>query len=90
MPGGRPTSDPKATLLAVRLAQRHVRLLRERAGRQGVSVSEALRRLLDEHTGSMDPPPRPPTAKERKMFDELFTAFGLTPHRRRRRPPRSR
>ena len=77
MAGGRPTSDPKATLLAVRLAQRHVRLLQERARREGVSVSEALRRFLEERTPSPAPPGRPPTAKERRMFGELFTAFGL-------------
>ena len=77
MAGGRPTSDPKATLLAVRLAQRHVRLLQERARREGVSVSEALRRFLEQRTPSPAPPSRPPTAKERREFDELFSAFGL-------------
>lgn len=88
MPGGRPTSDPKATLLAVRLAQRHVGLLKERAGRDGVSVSEALRRLLDERAGSPEPPARPPTAQERRMFDELFSAFGTVRRPRKRRPRR--
>lgn len=88
MPGGRPTSDPKATLLAVRLAQRHVRLLKERAGREGVSVSEALRRFLDERTASPGPPARPPTVQERRMFDELFGAFGMARRPRKRRPRR--
>jgi len=45
---GRPTDDPKGTLIAVRLAERHVRLLERRARREGVSLSEALRRCLDE------------------------------------------
>ena len=83
MPGGRPTSERKGALFAVRLADRHVRLLQERAEREGVSVSEALRRLLDEHA---PPPPvrgRPPTAKEREMLDRLFGAFGLVPNPRK-------
>jgi hypothetical protein len=48
MPGGRPTDDPKTILVAARLAPRHVRLLERRACREGVSLSEALRRYLDE------------------------------------------
>lgn len=77
MPRGRPTSDPKTSLVAVRLAQRHVQLLEELARRDGVSISEALRRVLDERTGSPEPPARRPTREERKMFDELFGAFGM-------------
>ena len=45
---GRPTRDPKATLLAVRLAERHRVLLERRADAEDVGVSEALRRCLDE------------------------------------------
>ena len=82
MPGGRPTSERKGTLLAVRLADRHVRLLRERAEREGVSVSEALRRLLDEHAPPRPVRGRPPTAKEREMFDRLSGAFGFVPNPR--------
>jgi len=77
MAGGRPTSERKGTLLAVRLADRHVRLLRERAQREGVSVSEALRRLLDEHAPPRSVRGRPPTAKERQMHAELSAAFGF-------------
>jgi hypothetical protein len=88
MPGGRPTSDPKGTLIAVRLADRHVQWLRHRAATEGVSLSEALRRLLDQQ-----PPPkslrgRPPTAKEQQMFDQVLAAFGLVPTRRRRQRKR--
>ncbi|MGH7410416.1 MAG: hypothetical protein ACREJ6_05055 [Candidatus Methylomirabilis sp.] len=72
----------------MRLAERHVRLLRERAQREGVSVSEALRRLLDEHAPPRPVRGRPPTAKEREMVDRLFGAFGLVPSRRN--PPRQR
>jgi len=81
MPGGRPTLEPKRTLIAVRLADRHVRWLRGRAAREGVSLSEVLRRLLDEQA----PPKergRRPTAEEREMFDQVFAAFGLVPRRR--------
>lgn len=92
MAGGRPTSDPKNTLLAVRLSERHVQFLQQRARRDGVNLSEALRRLLDERVVAAPPragrPPtrgRPPTAAERKMFDQLFGAFGLKPSPRRRR-----
>jgi hypothetical protein len=86
MPGGRPTSDPKENLLAVRLSDRHLRMLRALAQRDGVSLSEALRRLLDQQAS---PPParaRRVTAKERRDFDRVFAAFGLarTP---RERPP---
>lgn len=87
---GRPTSDPKSTLLAVRLAERHVRFLQDRAERGGVSLSEALRLVLEESISSPPPPPttRRPTAEERAMFDELFGAFGMVRSRRRRRPRR--
>ena len=45
---GRPTNDPKGTMLAVRVSERHVELLEARAAHDEVSVSEALRRYLDE------------------------------------------
>jgi hypothetical protein len=88
MPGGRPTSEPKATLIAVRLADRHVQWLRERAATEGVSLSEALRRLLDQHAAPKPLRGRPPTAKERREFDQVFAAFGLVPRRRRGRRKR--
>lgn len=84
MPGGRPTSDPREHLVAVRLAERHVRLLRERARRDGISLSEALRRFLD---ACMPTPPRARklTAEERRDFDAVFAAVGLLPKLRRKR-----
>ncbi len=48
MPGGRPTDDPKPTLVAVRLAARQMRVLKVRAKREGIGLSEALRRCVDE------------------------------------------
>jgi hypothetical protein len=83
MPGGRPTTDPRAHLVAVRLAERHLRLLRDRARREGVSLSEALRRFLDGCVPSA-PRARKPTAEERRDFDAVFAALGLTPKRRRK------
>jgi hypothetical protein len=82
MPGGRPTFEPKRTLIAVRLADRHVRWLRARATSEGLSLSEALRRILDQHAPKAQRG-RPPTAKERKEFDRVFAAFGLVPRPRR-------
>jgi hypothetical protein len=45
---GRPTDDPKTELLAVRLTPRQVELVERRAELEAVSVSEAIRRCLDE------------------------------------------
>ena len=42
MLGGRPTDDPKPTLVAVRLAARQMRVLKVRAKREGIGLSEAI------------------------------------------------
>jgi hypothetical protein len=47
IPGGRPTDDPKTELVAFRLAPRYLRLLQRLARRDGVSLTEALRKILD-------------------------------------------
>jgi hypothetical protein len=85
MPGGRPTADPKGKLVAVRLAARHVRLLERRAAAERVSVSEALRRYLDEQVARTPAAARgrAPTPEERATFDQVFAAFGLRSKRRR-------
>jgi hypothetical protein len=57
MLGGRPTTDPRPIYLAVRVAPRHKRMLEARARREGVSVSEALRRILDESIAPKRPHP---------------------------------
>ena len=90
MPGGRPTDDPKGKLLAVRLADRQLRALQARARREGVNLSEALRRCVDAWTASPPSPPtprrgRPPTPEERETYAQVFAALGLTPRRRPRR-----
>ncbi len=46
--GGRPTKDPKTRLIAVRLPPRLLAFLEQLAREQNVSVSEALRRLVDQ------------------------------------------
>jgi len=93
MAGGRPTDDPKQTLVAVRLASRQMRALQARAKREGIGLSEALRRCVDEWGSSTssrrtsEPHARPLTREERETFDQVFAAFGLKP-RRHRRPRR--
>jgi hypothetical protein len=93
MSRGRPTDDPKQTLVAVRLATRHMRALEARAKREQIGLSEALRRCVDDWASSSpshrtsEPRPRPLTKKDRETFDQVFAAFGLKP-RRRRRPRR--
>jgi hypothetical protein len=91
MAGGRPTDDPKQRLVAVRLAARQMRALEARVKREGIGLSEALRRCVDEWASSMlsrpasEPRARPPTKEERECFDQVFAAFGFKPVRRRRR-----
>ena len=91
-PAAGPTDDPKRTLVAVRLAARQMRMLEVRGKREGIGLSEALRRCIDEWASStvsrpaLGPRARPLTKQEREMFDQVFAAFGLTPVRRRRRP----
>ena len=93
MPGGRPTQDPKGKLVAVRLASRQLRVLEARARREGIGISEALRRVVDDWASapsSRPSPPsaartRPPTPDERRTFDQVFAAIGLTPRQRKGR-----
>ena len=90
MAGGRPTNDPKETLVAVRLSDRQLVVLRRRAGRDGISFSEALRRCVDEWA-TIQPTPTPPatsrlpTESERKNFRQLFSLFESKLARRRPR-----
>jgi hypothetical protein len=91
MAGGRPTQDPKETLVAVRLSDRQVRVLQTRARREGIGISEAVRRCVDDWAAASTRPPgafprpRTPTAEERETFKQLFTVLGG-----RRRRPRTR
>jgi hypothetical protein len=89
MAGGRPTADPKGTLVAVRLADRQLGVLQARARREGIALSEALRRCLDEWAARAQSTPsprsRPPTPEERESFEQVFAALGLKPRRPSRR-----
>jgi hypothetical protein len=57
--GGRPTKDPKGTLVAVRLSGRQVQILERRSHREDTGLSEALRRCLDEWAATQDAAPSP-------------------------------
>ena len=90
MPGGRPTDDPKQTLVAVRLAVRQMRALEARARREDIGLSEALRRCLDEWASSTSPREsqlraQPPTKEERESFDQVFAGAKRKRPKRRRR-----
>ena len=65
------------------------RVFEARAKREGIGLSEAIRRCLDEWASSsshaLEPPARPLTRDERESFDQVFAAFGYKPRRRRRR-----
>jgi hypothetical protein len=52
-------------LVSVRLAPRHQRMLEARARAEGISISEALRRFLDEARGEPLSRPRLRDAKRR-------------------------
>ena len=88
MAGGRPTDNPKGTLVAVRLSERQLRVLQARARRESVSLSEAVRRCVDDCAASAPAPSsgrvRPPTPEERETFRQVFAAVGLRPRRRSR------
>ena len=80
MPRGRPTQEPKGKLVALRLSERQLTVLKERVRREGVSLSEALRRCLDEWASSRrTPPSRRPSPEEQKSFDQVFSLLGLRP-----------
>ncbi|MEO6775810.1 MAG: hypothetical protein ABI467_22810 [Kofleriaceae bacterium] len=90
MAGGRPTNDPKETLVAVRFSDRQLVVLKRRARQDGISLSEALRRCVDEWATIRSAPTqvaksRPPTLSERATFKQLFSLFEEPPARRRPR-----
>jgi hypothetical protein len=82
MAGGRPTDNPKDTLIAVRFTDRQVRVLEARVRREGITLSEAVRRCVDESTRALAPRIRRPSPEERDTFRQVFGALGLRPGRR--------
>ena len=63
MPGGRPTTDPKETLVAVRFSERQLVVLQRRARNDGTGLSEAIRRCVDDWAVSRPARTRQPQPK---------------------------
>src|SRR5262249_29866130 len=81
---GRPTSDPKGVLVTVRLNKHQHHILTQRARRERITLSEALRRCVVAWAATQPGRVLQPTKAELEMFDEVFEAVGA------RRRPRSR
>ena len=79
--GGRPTNDPKGTLVAVRLSGRQVQILERRSHREDTGLSEALRRCLDEWAVAQDAARTHTKEATRKQR----VVVGIQPARRRTR-----
>ena len=79
MPGGRPTDDPKQTLVAVRFSERQLVVLQRRAKHDGTSLSEAIRCCVDEWAVIQPARTRQPTPAERETFMQLAARFETKP-----------
>ena len=86
--GGRPTDDPKGTLIAVRLSARHVQLLEQRSRREDTGLSEAMRRCLDDWAAAHATRSRSssPTKSAALKPPARATPTRPTPRRTRRSP----
>jgi len=84
MARGRPTWDPKGTLVAVRLNKHQHRILTQRARRERITVSEAIRRCVVAWAATQPARVVRPTKEEQETFDQMFEAVGA------RRRPRSK
>jgi hypothetical protein len=82
MKGGRPTTEPKGTLVAVRLSGRQVHALEGRSRREATGLSEALRRCLDEWAAAQD---AVPTQPKQEAVKKQRATVGTHPTRRRTR-----
>jgi hypothetical protein len=78
MKGGRPTKDPKGTLVAVRLSGRQVHVLERRSRREATGLSEALRRCVDEWAAAQ-------AQSKQEAIKKQVVAAGTQPMRRRTR-----
>src|SRR3954468_13367406 len=79
--GGRPTTEPKGTLVAVRLSGRQVHVLERRSRREDTGLSEALRRCLDEWAAAQDAAP----THTKETIKKQRVAVETQPARRRTR-----
>jgi len=77
--GGRPTTDPKGTLVAVRLSGRQVHALERRSRREATGLSEALRRCVDEWAAAQD---AAPILSKQEAIKKQLVAVGTRPTRR--------
>lgn len=75
-PAGRPAREPKTRLIALRLPPRLLAFLEQLAREQSVTVSEALRRLIEQRQ-------RERQEDLRGWSDFASRALGLRPARRR-------
>jgi hypothetical protein len=82
MKGGRPTKDPKGTLVAVRLSGRQVHVLERRSRREATGLSEALRRCVDEWAAAQG---AAPIQSKQEVIKKQLVAGGSRPTRRRTR-----
>ena len=80
--GGRPTNDPKGTLVAVRLSGHQVQILERRSHREDTGLSEALRRCLDEWAAIQGAAPSP---SKQEVIKKQVVAVGTRPTRHRTR-----
>ena len=80
--GGRPTTEPKGTLVAVRLSGRQLHVLERRSRREDTGLSEALRRCLDEWAAAQD---AASTHTKQEAIKKQPVAVGIQPTRRRTR-----
>ena len=87
--GGRPTDDPKGTLVALRLAARQVRVLAQRSRREDTGLSEAIRRCIDEWAAAHGAHRTPPTRPKPEAVTPRTGPTRTAPTRRRtRRSPK--
>ena len=65
--GGRPTKDPKGRLIAVRLSARQVHALTQRTRQDGIGLSEAVRRCVDDWASATASPSSLPQPEHRAV-----------------------
>ena len=87
--GGRPTDDPKGTLVALRLSARQVNVLAQRSRREDTGLSEAIRRCIDEWAAAHGTHRTPPTRAKPAAVKPRAGASRTGPTRSRtRRSPK--
>lgn len=80
--GGRPTNDPKGTLVAVRLSARQVHVLEQRSQREDTGLSEAIRRCIDEWAAAHAPRAKASTRTKKEVVKRPAAGPRTRPARR--------